>query len=75
MYLIEEIWTDRSENSYDKAVGYNAIGYVETLEEAEQIISNGRFYTKSDCWAIFNNMPQYRFKELLKIEINQAVEL
>ncbi len=70
MYLIERIWTDFLENHYINAVGYNVIGYVETLEEAESIVKNGRTYTRSDCWAISNEIPQYRYKTIPKLEAN-----
>lgn len=68
MYLIEKIWIDSLENSYERAVGYNVIGYVETLEEAESIVKNGSTYTKSNCWAISKEMPQYRYKTIPKLE-------
>lgn len=69
IYLIEEIWTDRSENSVSSAVGYKTIGYIKSKKDATFFVENGRTFTKSDCWAISRDMPQYRLKCINKVDI------
>jgi len=52
IFLIEKIWIDPMDNHH--AVGYNPIGYFEGTEQeaSEYCHTNGRIYTKKDCWEI-----------------------
>lgn len=71
MYLIEELWIDTLENR--DSHGYEAVGYVDTLEEAE-IISNNYWVMKSQYPYPLNyvlrkdqdKIAKYRFKEIPK---------
>ena len=64
IYLVYEIWLDPLENDFSDAVGYKLIGYVRSEEVANEIVSNGIDFTRKDCWAIRNTMPQFKFEEL-----------
>jgi len=73
IYLIEETWIDNMENR--DCWGYDPVGFVETLKEAENIVSNGGRHKKGDCWGmnvevktgIIKEYPtRYRYKEIEK---------
>ena len=73
IYLIEKTWIDNLENR--DAYGYNPIGFVETIEEAEKIVSDGGRHKEGDCWQmnvkvsarIIKEYPTiYRYKEIEK---------
>lgn len=77
VFVIEKIWTDSLENEHASAVGYTAIGYVESEERARSIVLAGRMLTSKDCWAISDmiypaGMNEYRYKklELINEKIN-----
>jgi hypothetical protein len=61
-YLIERLWIDPMENR--NADGYEPFGYVDTEEEAKEECSKGRMYNEKDCWSLFADTPQYRYREL-----------
>ena len=65
-YLIKKAWLDPMENR--NATGYDPIGYVDTKEEAEEIMASGRVFTSNDCWAI-NYMPNHKMNEFIYQEI------
>jgi len=67
IYLIEKIWTAPMENEVDNAVGYKPFGYADSEDEARRFCENGRMYTKSDCWAIFGEEPEYRYLQIEQI--------
>lgn len=67
IYLIEEIWVDWMENHHSQAVGYRTKGYVLTEQEAQDVVASGRLWTKEDCWACGNGMPQFRYKEIKRL--------
>jgi hypothetical protein len=46
------------------ADGYEPFGYVDTEEEAKEECSKGRMYNEKDCWSLFADTPQYRYREL-----------
>lgn len=69
IYLIDRIWLDSLENDTFSAVGYGVFGFVTTEEEAKEFCSKGKLYTKKDCWAIFTNMPEYRYRKVEKLFI------
>ena len=76
IYLIEKSWIDNLENR--NAWGYKIVGFVETLEEAEKIISEGGKHKKGDCWeinmdvriGILKEYPaKYKYKKIDRIII------
>ena len=75
IYLIEKTWIDNLENR--DAYGYSPVGFVETIEEAKKIVSDGGRHKKDDCWqidvhvraGILKEYPtKYRYKEIKKIQ-------
>lgn len=58
-YLIHQIWIDPMENN--NAYGYDIIGYVNTLEGATFKCNSGRIFTQKDCWAIREDLPEFKF--------------
>lgn len=70
IFLIEEIWIDNLENR--DAYGYSSSGFVQTLEQAENMVFSGGKCNKDECWAFSyeKEMPtRYRYKELMEIVI------
>ncbi len=69
IFLIEEGWIDPMENRV--ADGYDPIGFVNTLEEAEKIVTEGGHYTPDDCWSAqyYPNgmMPKFKYTKLPKL--------
>lgn len=64
VWLIERIWFDSMENEIDSAVGYSPFGYVENEEKAKDFCKRGKICTKKDCWAVYGEVPEYRYKEV-----------
>ena len=64
VYEIQELWTDPYENRHHNAMGYESKGYVTSLEEAKRIVENGKVIPKDTCWALSEDMPQYKFVKL-----------
>ena len=66
IYIIKRIWFDNLENHISDAVGYNIVGYVNTLEEAENIVKNGKTYKSDASWTISKGeiMTQYKYEQL-----------
>jgi hypothetical protein len=52
IYLIQQLWTDNSENNVSDAYGYLPLGYVFTRKEAERWVNNSSMVAHEDCWAI-----------------------
>lgn len=59
IYLIEKVWIDPMENH--NFIGYGSIGYVETLEEAEKIVKEGKIFTQKDYWCYYRPTPEFKF--------------
>lgn len=68
VYLIEEIWINPLNNDVSSAVGYGPHGFVYPESIAQKICNEGRKYTKKDCWAINDTLPQFRYELFSKIE-------
>lgn len=64
IYLIEMLWVDKWENSPSDAYGYSPYSYVNTESEAIKICKDCKMYNSSDCWAITNELPKYRYKKI-----------
>lgn len=67
-YLIEKIDVDPLENSPSLAVWYDIVGYVDSEEQADKICKAGRIFTRDDCWAIYINLPEFKYKPIEKME-------
>jgi len=67
IFLIEKIWTDSMENEIDSAVGYDSWGYMTNEKNAKEFCEKGKTFTQNDCWAIRENMPEYRYRKILKV--------
>lgn len=70
IYIIKQIWVSPLENKTREALGYSEIGYVESIDQAEQFCAEGRDYDVNDCWAIQGKLPEYIYVEtpLLKTD-------
>jgi len=68
IFMISKIWINSTGNEVSAAVGYKAIGWVETEKEAHKIVNDGRLYTRDDCWALLDPAPEYIYKKLFKFE-------
>ena len=70
IFLIEKAWIDPMENRV--ADGYDPIGFVNTIEEAQSIVDKGGNYTPKDCWSIQfctgKILPKFRYKILDYVE-------
>ena len=68
IYLIEKVWIDNLENR--NPWGYDAIGFVETVEEAKAIVLEGGTCEDKECYAWgtidFPAPKRYRYKEIKK---------
>lgn len=64
LYIISQIWTDSMENQSSNAVGYKDIGFVYTEEEAKIFCSKGKILTRKECWAIMNEMPEFKYNKI-----------
>lgn len=67
IYVIEEISVDPMETSVGRAVWYKPIGYTDSEDKAKEICSRGRMFTRDDCWAIYGNLPQFKYQEHYRI--------
>lgn len=67
IFLIEQIWIDSMENEVNSAVGYKPVGWVATEQEAKELVAKGKKYTRDNCWAIRESMPEYQYKKLVKL--------
>ncbi len=68
IYLIFELILDSSENESSRALTYEPVGFVETQEEAQQIIDESPMYSKKDCWAIMDgSRSKYSYQLVPKI--------
>jgi len=63
-YIILQIWISPLENKVRDAVGYNIVGYTETMDEAEDFCNQGKDYDVNDCWAIQGSKPEFIFQEV-----------
>jgi hypothetical protein len=68
IYIISKIWTDSWENQSSNAVGYKDIGFVYTKEEAKIFCDKGRIFTKKDCWAITNELSEFKYNKVIYLE-------
>jgi hypothetical protein len=50
------------ENEVSAAVGYDLVGYVDTIEEAEGICNDCKTFTDQDCWAIMVSAPEFIYQ-------------
>lgn len=64
IWLIERIWFNSLENEINSAVGYSPFGYVENEEKAKEFCKKGKICTQEDCWAVYKEKPEYRYKEI-----------
>ena len=64
IWLIERIWFDNMENEVGSAVGYSPFGYLESEEKAKEFCNKGKICTQKDCWAVYGETPEYRYKEV-----------
>lgn len=67
VYLIDQIQIDPEKNLACNAVAYKSIGWVSTQQEAMKICAKSKTYTKSDCWAIIEPLPEFKYRELKSI--------
>lgn len=68
VYLIEQIQIDPTKNLACNAVGYKSVGWVSTQQEAMKLCTKGKTYTKSDCWAIHEPLPEFKYRELKPVK-------
>ena len=54
------------ENSVHAAYGYAIVGYVDTEEEANEIVKNGLTISSTELWAFQKDMPEYEIKKIEK---------
>lgn len=75
-FLILKAWFDPMEISASHAFGYSEIGYVDSLNDAEQIASDGGIFPKERCWDFFyrNESPWFRYKEIKKISPTETTK-
>jgi hypothetical protein len=64
IFMIEQIWFDSMENDVSGAVGYSPFVFAESEEKAKEFCSKGEVYTNKRCWAVYGEMPQYKYKEI-----------
>lgn len=67
-YLIEKIDINPMENYPQRAVWYDVIGYVESEEQAKGICNTGRMFTRKDCWAIYKDLPEFKYTPIQNLE-------
>ena len=67
IYLISKLWINPMEEDSRDTTGYDIIGYVETLEEAEKICDAGQEFDVNDCWSITKPMPEYKYEKIKSV--------
>jgi hypothetical protein len=63
MYLIFKGWYDSLTSMGEPDSGYDVVGYVETEEEAKEIVSAGGNHPR-----YYNEKPLYKYEEINKFE-------
>lgn len=71
IYLIQKIWVHNWETDKSKMVGYEPIGYVNSLEKAKSIVAHGKTFFPANCPAIATPMQEYKYEKL--IELNPVI--
>jgi putative NADPH-quinone reductase len=67
MYIILKAWADPLENDVSAAFGYEEHSYVDTEEEAKDIVSSGgKVTTKNYGWAATEGAPIFKYKKMKK---------
>lgn len=61
IYLIEKVEFDSMENDFSRALMWKIIGYTNTESEAIAFCDTGILYKKGHMWAVFEDMPQFRY--------------
>lgn len=64
VFLIEQVYLDCMENEIGSAVKFIPYGFVLTEEEAKAFCDKGKVYTNDDCWAVYKELKEYRYKEI-----------
>lgn len=65
IFIIYKAWCDPLENSADQAFGYDLVGFVETVEEADLICLGSKKVTKEEFgWAAKEGLPIYRYRSV-----------
>lgn len=62
IYLIEKVGFDSLENDFHNAIQWKVIGFLKTEAEAITFCKSGELYKKGHMWAVFEDMPQFRYK-------------
>ncbi len=68
VFLIQKLYIDSLENDIAAARWYSPVGYVNSLEKAQEFCKSGRVYTRKDCWAISGEAQEFVFSRLNEIE-------
>lgn len=65
IYVLKKLWIDESENSIDKAMGYEDVGFTTKKNRAESLVKKAGV-RKGDGWPIPNGeeVPVMKFVEL-----------
>jgi phage shock protein PspC (stress-responsive transcriptional regulator) len=64
IFLIEKLELDSLATDASKAVQYKLVGYVFTKGEAVCVVAEGRTVPKKECWAMTQDMEEFRYKVL-----------
>ena len=67
IWVIEEAWSDSTENQTRAAFGYRAIGYVLTKEDAEAIKARRGKLPIDFCWAAPKDADWINFYEIPRL--------
>ena len=64
IFVVEKLSIYNLENHPLKAYKYEPIYFVETKEEAEDIVEKAGTVDRRDCWAFDDNMPVCKYYKL-----------
>lgn len=65
VFIIHCVWVDSLENKPHAAVGMRMVGYTTSESEAKSIVIQGGMVTHEKCWAIFKEIPKFKFERCI----------
>ena len=64
IFVVEKISIYNTENNPLMAYRYEPVYFVESLEQAEDIVKKAGKVDRRECWAFDDDMPVYRYYKL-----------
>lgn len=69
IYLVERCVLNTLENEVSNAIRYVPFTFTFTEDSAKSFVATGKYFTKSDCWAIREPLKEFRYVKVKHINI------